>query len=142
MAAFLAFAVLATTPLGDMVGVNLTASADTTITKTGQEIAEYFSKKEGQEFSNSACLTFVRSTFEEMGASQSTACCAYYYGINHLQSTSYDNIPLGANVYWYSPDDYSKTCDYGHRPGHVGVHIGNNRVIGIELSIKKSKLHQ
>lgn len=77
------------------------------------------------------CQTFVKQMFEEAYGFSSTACCAYTYGSSYIDSTSRDNIPLGADVFFsggsLSKPQYCNKCP--NICGHVGIYIGNGEII-------------
>ena len=73
------------------------------------------------------CLGYVMRWFNEVYgiSANGTSCCAYHYGNRYRVSTSRQDIPKGAIVY-FSGSDYWCGKD---RCGHVGIHVGNNEIV-------------
>lgn len=92
---------------------------------TASEVANYFKNQVGKSYPSGYCLAFVADTFANMGAARSSACCASGYGNSHISSTSIDNIPIGADVFFTScgggPCSSCKSRYYGH----IGVYVGD-----------------
>ena len=76
---------------------------------------------------NNLCLAFVRQCFKDAYGFSSTACCAYNYGSSHIDNTSRNDIPLGADVFFGGSDITCSSC--GNKCGHIGIHIGNGYII-------------
>lgn len=106
---------------------NLKVSAAKLLTST--EIVNYFNGKVGTSYANGMCLAFVADGFRNLGATRDSACCAYNYGSNHISSTSKDNIPIGADVFFSGPKSLCGVCGSGHIAGHIGVYVGNGEVV-------------
>lgn len=101
------------------------------VSLTGEQIANCFLSKEGIYGYNNLCLGFVADVFNELGAGRYGACCAYTYGKNRIISTSKDDIPLGADVFFSGtarnyPPVY---CSCGNIAGHIGVYVGDGYMI-------------
>lgn len=74
------------------------------------------------------CQAFVRICLEEsIGMRNSRGgCCAMKAGQTNIISTSRDDIPLGAAVYFAGSRVTCSQC--GQKAGHVGIYIGNNEI--------------
>lgn len=72
------------------------------------------------------CLAFVRQCFDEAYGFSSSSCCAYNYGNSYIDSTSRDNIPLGADVFFGGSD---VVCNCGNRAGHIGIYVGDGNIV-------------
>ena len=74
------------------------------------------------------CQAFVRICLEEsIGMRNSRGgCCAMKAGQTNIISTSRDDIPLGAAVYFAGSKITCSQC--GQKAGHVGIYIGNNEI--------------
>ena len=134
VALFAAVAVIFS-PIDGFTGIATRASAAGTITKTGAEIANFFASDENKIYDGygGMCLSYVQMMFQKMGAAQSTDCCALKYGESHIVSTSRDDIPLGADIFFSGSKSYhSGNYGYNHDCGHVGVYIGNGYFISME----------
>jgi len=59
------------------------------------------------------------------GTVYNSAPCAYEYGKKFVDSTSMDNIPIGADVFFSG----SKVPCGKHTAGHVGIYIGDGYMI-------------
>ena len=115
-----------------LFGEKSTAYAANTIL-TSSQIADHFKSKVGRSAPEASCLSFIADAFAELGATRSSACCAYNYGSSHIVSTSMDNIPVGADVFlnWSSNYSYTRyTCpncyQYCH---HVAVYVGDGYIV-------------
>lgn len=77
------------------------------------------------------CLRFVNKMFTEAYGygyeSGSTRCCAYKYGSQHIKSTSRDNIPIGADVFFSGSKTTCSTCS--NKAGHVGIYVGDGYIV-------------
>ena len=123
---FMAFAMILTlvyAPAEKQFFSVITADA-ASISLTEEQVVNYFNGRVGESYPNSYCLRFVKECWNDLGATVSSACCASKYGDGHIQSTSMDNIPIGADVFF-------GTCGGGpcgacgnNYFGHVGVYIG------------------
>lgn len=95
--------------------------------------------KVGTNYMNGYCLAFVRQCFESAYGYSSTACCAYKYGSRYIDSTSRDNIPLGADVFFGGSSKTCSTC--GNKCGHIGIYVGDGYVVhGWSGKIEKFKI--
>ena len=72
------------------------------------------------------CLSFVRQCFKDAYGFNSSDCCAYQYGSKYIDSTSRDNIPLGADVFFGGSD---VTCNCGTKAGHIGMYVGDGYIV-------------
>ncbi len=108
------------------IGVQLNANAQATLTEV--QIVNELLSKVGSPYDIDYCLRFVDEFWESMGGSRTGACCAYTAGNAVVTSTSIDNIPIGADVFFYHYNDW--TCDKcGNIPGHIGIYIGNGYIV-------------
>ena len=74
------------------------------------------------------CLGFVAYCFyEAFGIENTSSCCAYNYGSTHIDSTSRENIPIGADVYFGGSNITCGTC--GKKCGHIGIYVGDGYII-------------
>ena len=112
--------------LFSLVSIN-EIDAKAAVTLSGSQIAEYCNKKVGSTYPAGYCLAWVASIFRELGAGTSSACCAYNYGRQHLQSTSSDNIPVGADVYFSGSTTRCSNC--GNTCGHVAIYVGDGYIV-------------
>ena len=117
------------TPLGDNLpavreSMSLTAGA-TTVTVTQKEIVDYVKSRVGGSYRKNYCLAFVADCFAHFGATFSSACCAKGYSDKFMKSTD-KNIPLGADVFFSGG---SVKCGNGHICGHIGIYVGNNKIV-------------
>lgn len=71
------------------------------------------------------CLGYVSHCFNTCYGFSSSACCAYAYGTNFLDSTSRTDIPLGADVFFAGSN---VTCG-NHKAGHVGIYVGDDSIV-------------
>ena len=79
----------------------------------------------GSYWQDGKCQSFVWSIFDKLGVCDS-ANCAHEYGDMRIVSTSKDNIPVGADVFF---DGGGRWCSRQHWCGHVGIYIGNNQIV-------------
>ncbi len=98
------------------------------------DFLEAANSKIGAATTQGMCLGWVRSFWVGLGAQSSTSCCAHNYslGSGRIVSTSKDNIPIGANIYFRGGTAkciYSNGGGCGRICGHIGIHIGNGKVI-------------
>jgi cell wall-associated NlpC family hydrolase len=91
------------------------------------KVVTYAESKVGTSFANGYCLKFVRLCFEGSYGFSSSACCANKYASTHVDSTSRDNIPLGADVYFNGSSSTCATCK--NKCGHVGIYVGNGYIV-------------
>lgn len=67
-----------------------------------QECGPFTVEINGKKDWKNLCLGFVNSCFNKaygIVAGNEEACCAYHYGSLYIDSTSRDNIPIGADVF-------------------------------------------
>ena len=75
------------------------------------------------------CQAFVNQVWKEsLGLSTSRCCAKNAYDVD-LVSTSRDNIPVGASIYFAGGGGKCSNC--GQTPGHVAFYIGNNEIIHV-----------
>ena len=83
--------------------------------------------KVGSSYANGYCLSFVKELFASAYGFTSTACCAYRYGTQFVDSTSRDDIPLGASVFFAGSSITCGTCN--NKCGHIGIYVGDDYVV-------------
>lgn len=116
---------------------SLRANAATTLTST--TIANYFNNQVGRSYPSGYCLAFVADGFKALGATRSAACCAYKYGNSFIDSTSSENIPVGADVFFAGSTVTCSTC--GNKCGHMGVYVGDGYIVhAYSAKIQKMKI--
>ena len=91
------------------------------------KVVTFAESKVGTSYANGYCLRFVRQCFESAYGFSSSACCAKKYGDSFIDSTSRDNIPLGADVFFYGSSSTCSTCK--SKCGHVGIYVGNGYIV-------------
>lgn len=82
-------------------------------------------------FKSGYCLNFVKQMFMQAYGFESTAPCAYEYGSKFIDSTSRDNIPLGADVFFSGGKIGDSTICSNCRniAGHVGIYVGDGYIV-------------
>lgn len=90
----------------------------------GKQLADSLRNKVGISYPNGYCLKFVEESYQHAGGKRPYHCCASHSGDVYIQSSSKDNILLGATVYFGNCGGGScKSC--GNRYfGHVGIYVG------------------
>ena len=111
--------------VGVMPMSTVPASAATRLTSS--QIKNYVESRVGQTYTKNACLAFVKECFVNLGGPQSTSCCAYNYGNSFIVSTSKDNIPIGADVFFGNKNIKCGSC--GNYCGHIGIYVGNGKMV-------------
>ena len=97
------------------------------VTYDANEVVDLALSKVGTNFANGYCLKFVRLMFNEAYGFNSSACCAYKYGNSYIDSTSRNNIPLGASVFFGGSSLTCSTC--GNKCGHIGIYVGDDYIV-------------
>ena len=97
------------------------------VTISADRVVSYFKGRVGQAYDNGYCLRFVADSWKALGAERSSACCAYNYGSSHIQSTSINNVPIGADVFFGQSSSTCSTCK--SNAGHIGVYVGNGEFV-------------
>jgi len=121
-----------------LVPVN-TIDAKAAVSLSETQVASYCNGKVGTTYPAGLCLAWVAGIFKELGAGSSSACCAYTYGKQHLVSTSADNIPVGADVYFSGSKTRCSKC--GNTCGHVAIYVGDGYIVhSYSGTIHKDKL--
>ena len=117
----------------EMVGGSITISSS--------DVINYFVGRVGDYYPSGKCLAFVANCWSNLGATFSSACCAYNYGNSHIQSTSIDNIPIGADVFFGNcGGGPCSNCGASYY-GHIGVYVGNGEFVhATGGSVQKSSL--
>lgn len=94
-------------------------------TLNASRIQSVAKSKVGQNYANGYCLRFVEELYQSLGASRPYNCCAYKSGSTYIKSSSSDNIPVGATVYFgYCGGGPCKYCGSSYF-GHVGIYVGD-----------------
>ena len=106
---------------------------------SGQQVADYANSRVGGYFDYFMCLRFAEQVYQEFGASRPYDCCAHKSADQWIVSSSSQNIPLGAAVYFNNPNDYCNNC--GRNIGHVGIYVGNGEFVSVlDTSIQRRSL--
>ena len=88
-------------------------------------IVNYVNSRVGTAYPNGYCLKFVEECYQNLGGKRPYQCCAYKSGSTYIKSTSRDNIPNGATVYFGAcGGGPCRTCGSQYY-GHVGIYVGN-----------------
>ena len=129
---------LTSAPLAGIDGL-VTMKASAAVNLTSAQIKSYVDSRVGQGYASNSCLAFVRECFMALGGPASTACCAYKYGNSYIKSTSKDNIPIGADVFFGNRNIKCGSC--GNYCGHIGIYVGNGEMVHASGGkVLKSKL--
>lgn len=103
---------------------------------TSSEVTSYMNSLVGQTNNYSGyCLLFVTKCWENMGFAGSYGWGnATNFAAQNTVSTSKDNIPVGADVYFTSPDGN----------GHIGIYVGNGYFVhaGSTSTYEKSSIYE
>ena len=116
-------------------------TASNSNTGNANKLVEYLLDKVGESFTSNACQAFVyQSLYNCFGVSNTkVSCCATKAWQNYGISSSRDNIPLGAAVYFGGSNVTDSTC--GQQAGHVGLYVGNGDIVHAWSSqIKKTTI--
>lgn len=117
---FVVFAML----IGLISIIPINASAANVNLSTAQ-VQSYFNGRVGESYPSGKCLAFVADCWNALGATRSSTCCAYNYGSSHIKSTSFDNIPIGADVFFGScGGGPCGSCGASYY-SHIGVYVGD-----------------
>ena len=112
-----------------MICCLLTVANAKSVTLTEEQILAHANKLTGTSYTKGYCLEWLATKFwQALGAPYSSACCAYQYGTERMVSTSKNDIPIGADVFFSGS---SVKCRNGHSAGHIGVYVGNNKIISL-----------
>lgn len=107
------------------------ASVYATYTPTGDAYAlvNYLNEKVGNSFTSNACQAFVYQSIHNcfgVGNTKS-ACCATKAWQSYGISSSRNDIPLGAAVYFGGSSVTDSSC--GQLAGHVGLYVGDGYIV-------------
>ena len=103
-------------------------SANAEISLSDEQILQHAQALKGSQYTAGYCLEWLATKFwQDLGAPYSSDCCAYMHAQSRIVSTSRDNIPIGANVY-FSGSDVSHN---GHNCGHIGVYVGDGNILSL-----------
>ncbi len=86
---------------------------------------DYMNGMVGKTWEPGMCLGFVATCYNNVFGISSSDACAVCYGNHFVDSESRDNIPVGADVFFWG----GSVTHNGHACGHIGVYIGNNQII-------------
>ena len=116
------------------VSMCLWSSVSTVSAKTyyANDIVSYALSQVGKSTAQSGCMAWVNGSFKNVYGWTRQGCCAYTYGKSVHKSSSMDDIPLGAIVYFQYTDSYpySKVkCSCGNYAGHVGIYVGDGMMV-------------
>lgn len=119
------------------------------VTLQSSTIRDYVLGKVGRSYPNGQCLKFVEECYQNLGASRPYNCCASKSGNLYIKSYDFNNIPIGATVYFGKcgggPCRYCRSTYYGHVGIYVGdgyfVHATGGRVKKSTMSSWRSKYH-
>lgn len=104
-----------------------------------QKVVAYAKSKVGNSYANGYCLRFVKECFANTYGFTSSACCAYSYSKSYIDSTSSNNIPIGADVFFKGSSSKCSKC--GNKCGHIGIYVGDGYVIhAMSGKVQKTKL--
>ncbi len=128
VALFLSVVVLFTTILSTVQPEQLKAasnilSADTIVMTARAKVGSHDSNLAGM------CLRFCLNLYQSLNSNAKyggKACCAFTYSKHAVISTSRENIPLGALVFFSGTNGRCSGC--GYSPGHVGIYVGDGVV--------------
>ncbi len=95
------------------------------------KLVNYLNGMVGQTSRKNSCQAFVYQSLNNcLGVKNTkTSCCATKAWQNYGVSTSRNNIPLGAAVYFGGPSITDSYC--GQIAGHVGLYVGDNRIVHV-----------
>lgn len=106
---------------------------------TGENVKNYVESLVGSTWKSNGCLAFVADVFRNLGGVRSSSCCARRYANNHIVSTSKNNIPIGADVYFSNKNVTCSTCKTSC--GHIGIYVGNGYMVHASGGkVRKDKL--
>lgn len=97
------------------------------VTISADRVVSYFKGRVGNEYPSNYCLRFVADSWKELGVVRSSTCCAYNYGNSHIKSTSINNVPIGADVFFDQSSSTCSTCK--SNAGHIGVYVGGGQFV-------------
>lgn len=87
------------------------------------------------------CQAWVANVYQAAGQSpRQSRACATEAGNAFIRSGSKKNIPIGATVYGHSYN-YNAMCG-NHDAGHVGIYVGNGKVVSRENRVQIKTLTQ
>ena len=95
-------------------------------------VVNYANARVGSSYSNGYCQSFVWSVLLNslgVGNISGVGCCAKNAWDNYGISTSSDDIPLGAAVYWNGGSTYCGSYHASALAGHVGIYVGDGYVV-------------
>lgn len=120
------------------------ASINETLTQAQINVRDYTLSKVGTSYTRGYCLGFVSHCFDNLpGYQWVSAACAKCAQNKWLVSTdkNYNNIPIGATIYFNGNSKMSETCSAGHKCGHVGIYVGDGYMVHLTLGVgKKQKI--
>ena len=117
------FIILTAMIINSFFAINISAEK----TYDANEVVTYALGEVGKSYESGYCLRFVRECFQETYGFNSSACCAYTYSKSYTDSTSMNNIPIGADVFFKGSGTTCSTCY--NRAGHIGIYVGNGYAV-------------
>ena len=111
---------------GEKIWVYLTLELDSTVIKDSTGFVDFVNNKVGEKFDTDACQAFVCRAVKSFFGKDANACCATKAWQQWKKSSSKDNIPLGAAVYFAGSN---VTCSCGQKAGHSAIYVGNNTIV-------------
>lgn len=119
--------------------VNISAGARTVISaddvrRTREYVINWYNSGEYYEYGH--CQGFVNQCWQRsLGGNWYSTCCAKKGWDKFGVSSSSEDIPIGASVYF--TNNSGKRCSgCGQYPGHVGFYIGNGEIIHVYNKVK------
>lgn len=94
---------------------------------SASRIVDYVNNRLGESYDYGYCLKFVEECYENVYGFRRRYPCAYESGTAYIDSTSRDNIPLGATVYFGGSSVICSSC--GHNAGHVAIYVGDGYIV-------------
>ncbi len=95
------------------------------VTLQSSTIRDYVLAKVGKNYANGQCLRFVEECYQNLGGSRPYNCCASKSGNSYIKSTNFNNIPIGATVYFGNcGGGPCRRCGSSYY-GHVGIYVGD-----------------
>lgn len=94
---------------------------------SGPDVASYARSLVGSYYQSGYCLRFVEDVYAHYGIPREYSCCAMAAGRTYRVSSSINNIPIGAEVYFNNSNTTCGTCK--KNCGHVGIYVGNGQFV-------------
>ena len=96
------------------------------------DIVDYALSQVGTSTESGMCMKWVADAFRDCyQTTRYSACCAAQFGIKYRDSSSRDDIPLGADVFFSgfygSGNDTCSSC--GNKFGNIGIYVGDGYIV-------------